>query len=98
MTIDLESWQAIAGAVGLIIIGIHGKWEVYRTRKRAEKAVELSRPTGNGFATEVRQALARIEMRQERDGDLLYDHIKSHANADILKGAQRELTSNQDAP
>lgn len=94
MNIDLESWQAIAGGVGLAIITIHSKWEAYRTRKKAEKAVELSRPTGNGFAKKVTETLERIESRGERTEMLLMDHLASHADAHVQSSGRirRELT------
>lgn len=42
--------------------------EQIRTRKRVEHAVELSEPTGDGFAGKVTGALDRIEDRQ---GDIV---------------------------
>lgn len=94
MTIDLESWQLIAAAVAAVVVSVYSKWEAWKTRKTAEKAVELSKPTGNGFANEVKQSLARIEERQQRSDQVLFDHITSHANADVMKGARNESPPN----
>lgn len=88
MNVDLESWQAIAGAAALVVVTVHGKWEARKTRKQADKAVELSRPTGNGFAKQVTDALARIESKVD-------NHIATHAEADVLnkpRRPKRELT------
>lgn len=95
MIIDLESWQAIGGALALAALAAHGKWEAYRTRKKAEKAVELSAPTGNGFAKTVKEALARIEAKQNSDSDMLLEHLRMHANSDVLNHPRKvshELT------
>lgn len=83
MSIDLDSWQAIAAGIALVAVTIHGKWEAYRTRKKAEKAVELSAPTGNGFAKKVTETLERIESRGERTETLLLEHLASHADAHV---------------
>lgn len=89
MNVDLESWQAIAGGVALLVVGVHGKWEQYRTRKKAEKAVELSQPTGNGFAKRVTDALTRIEETQKKDSEMLYEHLRAHANSDVMNSPRR---------
>lgn len=81
-------------------------------KDNSQAAKEFAEPTGNGFARTVKEALAclqasaaeqkmateRIELRQSQDSTMLYDHIKAHANADVLKGVHRESASNPDAP
>lgn len=78
----------------------------------SQLAKEFAEPTGNGFAKTVRDALAclqasageqkvateRIEARQTQDSGMLYSHIQSHANADVLKGAHRESASDPNSP
>lgn len=83
MTIDLENWQAIGGAVGILAVAIYNRWEGRKTRKAAQKAVELSAPTGNGFAKRVTASLIRIEAAQARTEGKIDDHIAAHANADV---------------
>jgi len=95
MNVDLESWQAIAAAAGILLVGVHSKWEQRKTRKAAAKAVELSAPTGNGFAKKVTDALVRIEATQQRDSEMLMEHLRAHANSDVLntpRRVKRELT------
>lgn len=95
MTVDVESWQAIAAAVALLVVTVHNKWESRKTRKSAQRAVELSEPTGNGFARTVKDSLVRIEAAQERTELKIDDHLKTHAEAHVLnhpRKGKRELT------
>ena len=88
MNVDLEAWQAIGGAAAIAVVAIENRLSQRKTRKVAEKAVELSAPTGNGFAKTVTDALVRIENKV--DG-----HIAAHAEADVLnkpRRVKRELT------
>lgn len=87
MTIDLENWQAIGGAVGILIVAAYSRWEQRKTRKSAERAVELSAPTGNGFAKKVTESLERIEAAQVRTETKIDNHIASHADADVHRRA-----------
>jgi FtsZ-interacting cell division protein ZipA len=83
VTIDLESWQAIAGAVAIVTTTVYNRWESRKTRKVAERAVELSEPTGNGFARLVKESLVRIEAQGRRTEKKIDGHIASHADADV---------------
>jgi hypothetical protein len=89
MTIDLENWQAIAAGVSIVIVAVYNRWESRKTRKTAEKAVELSRPTGNGFAKKVTETLARIETKVDRTEEKIDHHIASHADAEVASRAAR---------
>lgn len=83
MTVDIESWQAIGGAVAIVGTAVYNRWESRKTRKTAEKAVELSAPTGNGFARLVKESLIRIEAQGRRTEKKIDDHVAAHANADV---------------
>lgn len=90
MTLDIQSWQAIAGAVGILITTGYGAWQNRQAKKAAQKAAELSAPTGNGFAAKVMEKLERLETGQIRNDKAnarvekkLDDHIAAHANAEI---------------
>lgn len=83
MNIDIESWQAIGGAVAIVGTAAYNRWESRKTRKVAEKAVELSEPTGNGFARLVKESLVRIEATSRRTEKKVDDHIAAHANAEV---------------
>jgi FtsZ-interacting cell division protein ZipA len=87
MTIDLENWQAIGGAVAIVVVAVANRWDYRResrkTRKVAEKAVELSTPTGNGFAKTVKDSLARIEQKVDRTEEKIDHHIAAHADAEV---------------
>jgi hypothetical protein len=81
-------------------------------KMNAQEARDFAAPVGNGFARYVKDSLAclqnsaaeqkqateRIELRQQQDSTMLYDHIKAHANADVLKGAHRDSPSDPNAP
>lgn len=83
MTINLENWQAIGGAIGILLIAAWGRIDAYKTKKAAKKAAELSAPTGNGFAKRVTASLVRIEAAQARTEQKLDHHLQSHADADV---------------
>jgi hypothetical protein len=83
VTIDLENWQAIGAGVGVVIVATYNRWEARKTRKTAEKAVELSAPTGNGFAKSVKDSLARIESKVDRTEEKIDHHIAAHADAEV---------------
>lgn len=89
MTIDLQSWQAIGGAAGIVLVAVYNRWEARKTRKTAEKAVELSAPTGNGFAKKVTESLTRIEEAQKRTEDKIDHHIAAHADAEVASRPPR---------
>jgi len=91
VTIDLENWQAIGGAVAIVATAVYNRWEARKTRKAANKAVELSAPTGNGFAASVKESLAEIKKQNNRTEKLLINHIAAHADADIHNHPRRVL-------
>lgn len=93
-----EDWQNLGSVAVFVVIGGWGAWQAHKAKKFAE-------PTGNGFAKGVKDALAdlqekatRIEEAQSRDSGMLYDHIRAHANADVMKGAHRESASDPNTP
>jgi hypothetical protein len=83
MNIDIESWQAIGGAVAIVATAVWSRIDAYKTKKAAKRAVELSTPTGNGFAKFVKESLIRIELTQNRTEKKIDDHLTAHANADV---------------
>lgn len=96
--VNLESWQAIAGASSLFVVAVWNRWDAWRIkraaqggRRAADRAVELSTPTGNGFAKKVTEALARIEANQRATDEKLDKHIMAHANADVANRPRRVL-------
>ena len=89
MTIDLENWQAIGGAAGILLVAAYSRWEQYKTRKAAQRAVVLSAPTGNGFAKKVTETLARIEAKVDRTEGKIDHHIAAHADAEVAIRAAR---------
>lgn len=84
MKIDVESWQAIAGAVALLVVAVAGRWDQRKTRKVAQQAVDQTVATGNGFAKTVTTALVRIEEQGVRTEKKIDDHIATHAQAAML--------------
>jgi hypothetical protein len=107
-----EDWRQFGEVAGYLAVGAYVAYKAHRAEMQAKKAKEYSQPTGNGFAANVKESLAclqasaadqkqateRIELRQSQDSTMLYDHIKAHANADVLKGAHRESTPDPNAP
>lgn len=91
MNVDIENWQAIGGAVAIVATAVYNRWESRKTRKTAEKAVELSAPTGNGFAKRVTASLIRIEAAQARTEQKLDHHLQAHADAEIASRPRRIL-------
>lgn len=98
MTINLENWQAIGGAIGVLLIAAWGRIDSYKTKKAAKKAAELSAPTGNGFAKKVMDKLERLESGQVRNDKAnariekkIDDHIAAHADAEIASRPRRIL-------
>lgn len=101
---NADDWQKVGEVAGYIIVGAFIAYKAHRAEMQAKKAKEYSQPTGNGFAQSVKDSLQtlqtatdRIELRQSQDSTMLYDHIKAHANADVLKGALREPPSDPNA-
>lgn len=107
-----DDWMTAAKICGAAIVGGFFAIKLHMTEKNSKKAEIYSKPTGNGFASEVKDALTclqasaaeqknateRIELRQSQDSTMLYDHIKAHANADVLKGARNESPSDPHSP
>lgn len=90
MNFNFDSWQAIGGAVAIVGTAVWGRIDAYKTKKAAKRAVELSEPTGNGFAKKVMEKLERLESGQIRNDKAnariekkVDDHIAAHANADV---------------
>lgn len=83
MSFDLETWQVIGGGIAAIAIGLENRLSQRKTRKVAQKAVELAEPTGNGFAKKVTESLARIETKLERTEEKIDHHIVAHADAEV---------------
>lgn len=93
-----DDWQKIGEIAGYVALGALVTWKAHRAEMQAKKAKEYSQPTGNGFAGTVKDALVRIEAAQAKDATMLYDHIRAHANADVMKGAHRESPSDPNSP
>lgn len=91
MTINLENWQAIGGAAGIVLVAIWARIDAYKTKKAAKKAAELSAPTGNGFAKKVTDSLADLKKQGNRTEQLLIDHIAAHADAEVASHPRRVL-------
>lgn len=80
-----SAWQFLS----VMVVQVAGVLIVYlKLRKHREvldKAVELSEPTGNGFANEVREALAELKTLGNRNYDIANEareevrkHIDDH--------------------
>lgn len=93
-----DDWSTAGQIAGYAILGIIVTYKAHRAEMQAKKAKEYSQPTGNGFAGTVKDALVRIEAAQAKDATMLYDHIRAHANADVMKGAHRESPSDPNSP
>lgn len=100
-----DDWQKLAELAGVAIVAGFIALKSHRAEMQAKKAKEYSQPTGNGFAGTVKDALTslqqtteRIEAAQAKDSIMLYDHIRAHANADVMKGAHRESPSDPNSP
>jgi hypothetical protein len=107
-----DQWETAGRYAGLVALGLGAAYKAHRAEMEAKKAKQFSAPTGNGFAQNVKDSLAclqtsaeaqknateRIELRQSQDSTMLYDHIKAHANADVLKGVHRESPSDPNSP
>ena len=85
-----ETWQTFGTIVVLLIVGGYNAWRTIRAERVARKAVHLSTPTGNGFADEVRTALASIETKVDdvstkaaATHTLMVDHLAAHAHHDL---------------
>lgn len=107
-----DDWRNVGEIVGYATIGGYIAYKAHRAEQQAKRAKEYSQPTGNGFAQNVKDSLAglqasaaeqktaieRIELSQSKDSTMLYDHIRAHANADVLKGARVESPQDPHAP
>lgn len=93
-----DDWQKVGEIGSYIVLGLLVTYKAHRAEMQAKKAKEYSQPTGNGFAATVKDALVRIEAAQAKDATMLYDHIRAHANADVMKGAHRESPSDPNSP
>lgn len=100
-----DQWQTVGSIAGYVILGALVTWKTHKTEKKVESArdhskaaEEYAKPTGNGFASKVTSALERIEERQRRSDQVLFDHITAHANADVARGGRSEPPSNPNAP
>lgn len=78
-----ETWQTLGTIVALLVVGAYNAWRTIRAERAARKAVDLSRPTGNGFAQEVRDSLARIEGKADATNQLVINHLAAHAHHDL---------------
>jgi hypothetical protein len=77
-----EAWIFLGVCVTALATVIGG---LIDTRRKVGEAVELSRPTGNGFAHEVQESLRRIEERQARMEGVLDAHIQQHVEASFRR-------------
>lgn len=93
-----DDLRTLGEVAGYLVVGGFVAWKAHKAEKNAKQAEIYAKPTGNGFANEVRDALGRIEGRQQRDGEMLYDHIRAHANADVLKGSWHDAPSDPNSP
>lgn len=66
---DADAWQAVGQIAALLLVGSYTGW-------KARKAEVQTRGTGNGFADEVKDSLARIEKKID-------DHVAAHADSDV---------------
>lgn len=93
-----DDWILFGKIVGAAVAGGWITWKLHSTEKKAGKAEIYAKPTGNGFANEVKQSLARIEASQQRSDQILFNHIMAHADADVLKGVRSESPSDPNSP
>ena len=82
---NAEDLQQVAFGVGTLIAIAYTGFQARLGRKKAEnavghaeKAVEQTKATGNGFAGRIEASLARIEGKIDR-------HIEDHASSDLRK-------------
>lgn len=67
MQLTPEFWQYAIPAFMTSMAAIITVWVSARvTNRRVDTAIDLSRPTGNGFAAEVRTKLTEIQTEQNR--------------------------------
>ena len=80
--IDLspEAWTFLATTVTAVTALLADN---ARTRRRVDRTIELSEPTGNGFAAEVKGALKRIERDVREVRVDLSRHLHDHAAGSI---------------
>jgi hypothetical protein len=87
-----EAWGAVGigvTTVGSVVVAhLRTKAELRQQAAQVERVRVLAEPTGNGWATDMKSALARIERRQEQDSvaarkaaELLAEHLHDHARA-----------------
>lgn len=68
-SLQLEHYITLGGILAPTVTAICTillTWWLRKIDAKADQAVALAQPTGNGFATDVTAALARIEDRQMR--------------------------------
>jgi len=110
MTMTPETAQVIAACVTTIGVVLTAwlangartaaqgaKHQATGAHAKAEQAVTYSKPTGNGFAADVRRQLAEIatiatdgrdaalraEDKADRAGDAIHRHLEAHANSGL---------------
>lgn len=89
---DSETLERLGGVlVTLIFIG-YGAVQARLGRQRAEvavghaeKAVQQTKSTGNGFAQHTTEALARIERQAAETHRLMIEHLADHAGSDLTR-------------
>lgn len=99
-----EAWQFL-GLVVVQVTGLVALWLKLRksrqilddTAENVHRAVELSEPTGNGFAQEVRESLAELKILVQRNYNIasearqeIRDHKDDHYLATFRKEKKRK--------
>lgn len=82
-----SAWQFLS----VMVVQVAGVIVVYlklrKSRQVLDKAVELAEPTGNGFANEVREALAELKIlvgRSHAIASEAHDAIQQHKDEHYL--------------
>ena len=85
-----EIWQTLGTIAALLCVGAYNAWRTIRAERKADEArrhaVVVAKgiePVSNGFASEVKAQLARIEQRTEQTHGLMVDHLSAHADSDL---------------
>ena len=89
---DADTLERLGGVfVTLIFIG-YGAVQARLGRQRAEvavghaeKAVQQTKSTGNGFAGRIEESLKRIEAKADATHSLMVEHLSDHAHSDLAR-------------
>lgn len=77
----IETTNQAVGAVGTDVV--KAKNQAAAANDAAVAARDYSKPMGNGYAEESREAWRRIEQQGQRTNDLIIRHLEDHTQAGL---------------